>query len=74
MENSEFCKRQFAWEDLGVAVSDMKTFMICLTLGIMIDPFSLCDSYFLRDDACHERKGCRRETRMAEMKRLIHGH
>lgn len=44
MENSEFCMRQFAWEELGVAVSDMKTFMICLTLGIMIDPFLLCDS------------------------------
>lgn len=29
-------------------------------------------SYFLRDDACHKRKGCRRETRMAEMKEQIH--
>lgn len=47
MENSEFCMRQFAWEVLGVAVSDMKTFMTCLTLGIMIDPFLLCDSLTL---------------------------
>lgn len=28
MENSEFCMRQFTWEDLDVAVSDMRTFMI----------------------------------------------
>lgn len=47
MENSEFCMRQFAWEELGIAVSNMKTFMICLTLGIMIDPFLLCDSLTL---------------------------
>lgn len=44
----------------------------------MIDPFLLCDSlilisFVMKIEDCQKRKGCRRETRMAEMKEQIHG-